>query len=323
MSNIILTTECNKKCPYCFANNSTTKHMTFQRTYFKKAIDWLAKDKSGLVSRIGILGGEPTLHPKFVEFIGYILSKKLNTIIFTNGIIKNNNIIYDIIKTAEENEVKHTNQLCFCVNINDRKYRNYDENQALINFLKILGKVSTISFNIFEPNFKYTFLIDTIHEYNMIRNIRLGLAMPLKNKNRFLNPRDYKIVANNVINLINRAGEYKINIDLDCGFPKCMFTNDQLSILNSGVVKNVSFDCGPTIDIYPNLEIASCFPLTYKFKVKLEDFENYKELYDYWKKQICDLPPLYDKCYNCKDYLNTCSGGCKAHKAYGEFNINN
>jgi len=317
MSNIVLTTKCNRKCKYCFADNSSKNHMVFQKTNFITAVDWLASDSSNIVNRIGLIGGEPTKHPKFIEFLDYILSKKMNTIVFTNGMVKNKDTLYDVIKIAGKNKVNHSNHLCFCLNMNETYYRSMNEDVLQEQFLNVLGKVTALSFNIFEPKCDLNFLIEIINKYKMLRTIRLGLAVPLKNKNKFLSPSEYNFVGKKITNFIKTLKNQNIKVDFDCGFTKCMFTEDQLSVINSGPVKTMSFDCGPIIDIYSNLEITNCYPLAKEFKVKLKDFSNYRELHTYWKEKILKLDPMYKKCYSCTDFNNGCNGGCKAHKLYG------
>ena len=317
MSNIVMTTECNRNCPYCFASNSVKNHMVFQKTNFKKAIDWIAEDNTGLVSRIGIIGGEPTKHPRFAEFLGYVLSKKLNTIVFTNGMLSDS-IIFSIVDTAVENKVSHSNQLSFCINLNEPKFSSDSESRLQGKFLSILGKVTSVSFNIYRNNFDPYFIIDTIQKYNMVRNIRLGLAMPLGNKNKYLPPNSYVEVAERIVEFLKVASDNGITTDFDCGFVKCMFSEQQLESLYNSSVKTLSFDCGPSIDIYPNLEATGCYPLAHALRENISNFKSYRELHKYWQKEISLMSPTYEKCASCMDYTyNRCHGGCKAHNING------
>ena len=63
MPNIMLTYRCNLHCPYCFANEFVNKQNTdISVSNFRKAVDFLTR--TGTAS-IGLIGGEPTLHPAF------------------------------------------------------------------------------------------------------------------------------------------------------------------------------------------------------------------------------------------------------------------
>lgn len=87
MPNIMLTYRCNLKCPYCFANefvNSSSTDITLEN--FDKAIGFLTKDGP---TRVGLIGGEPTLHGEFDTILTRIIDNPLITeaTIYTNGIL--------------------------------------------------------------------------------------------------------------------------------------------------------------------------------------------------------------------------------------------
>ena len=85
MANIVLTTYCNLHCPYCFADKMIKQEdiKNIDLVQFKKILNWL--DGGG---RIGLIGGEPTLHPQFKEILEIISNYNQDTefILFTNGI---------------------------------------------------------------------------------------------------------------------------------------------------------------------------------------------------------------------------------------------
>ena len=69
--NYIITNNCNKGCPYCFAHenrvNDPNSFMSLEQ--FEKLIN---KSKS----QVKLLGGEPTQHPQFKELIQLLVDKK-------------------------------------------------------------------------------------------------------------------------------------------------------------------------------------------------------------------------------------------------------
>jgi radical SAM protein with 4Fe4S-binding SPASM domain len=284
---------------------------------FRKAIDWIEKEKEA-INRIALLGGEPTLHPQFVEFIKYLLPKKLGILVFTNAMIEDNIFYKDIIDIAVENKVRNFTELGFCVNMNEPKYRSDKENRLQDTFFKQLGRVSSLSFNIFEESFNPYFLIDTIKKYNLIGNVRLGLAMPLGNKNNYLNIESYQNVSNNIMIFIREATKNKIFVGFDCGFIRCMFSEKDIQELDTLKTSTISFDCGPSIDIYPNLEITSCYPMSNILKVKMSDYTSVNHLFSHWEEEMSKLNTIYDKCKTCSHLINEkCGGGCKAYRYNG------
>ena len=93
MPNIALTTYCNLHCPYCFAdtmiNTEDIKNINLEK--FKFICDWVLKDKpKEAKGHIGLIGGEPTLHPQFKEIL-YLVDKifteqNCGGVLFSNGV---------------------------------------------------------------------------------------------------------------------------------------------------------------------------------------------------------------------------------------------
>jgi len=79
---IILTELCNKSCPHCFNANFRKKGMMDVNLLFE-----FMRENSRYLhnSDIKIMGGEPTLHPRFLDVVkeSYYYYKEIN--VFTNG----------------------------------------------------------------------------------------------------------------------------------------------------------------------------------------------------------------------------------------------
>lgn len=313
MSNIILTTTCQRRCKYCFAKNTSETSLYFSDENFDKVLHWLLPDTS-LVQRVALLGGEPTLHPNFTNFLDKLLTSNLKTVIFTNGMITNSDLFNSIINIAYKHNITSANQLGFCINVNEKKYRTTKEDILQDMFLKKLGKVSCISFNIFEETFNPYFLIDIVKKYKTMPAIRLGLAMPIKN-NEYLKINSYVEVAPKIVKFITEATKNNITVGFDCGFIKCMFTEEEIKKLHSLKIDTLTFDCSPTVDIYPDLKISNCYPLAIDEKINMYDYKSYTDVYLYFKNKLSNSEPIFDKCNSCDYFISgSCSGGCKAYK---------
>lgn len=83
---IQITTHCNMSCAHCIFSCSASKRGDFMtKDTFLKALRHC--EDTGAYVTIG--GGEPTLHPKFWEFLGYALAADLEGIwMATNGSVK-------------------------------------------------------------------------------------------------------------------------------------------------------------------------------------------------------------------------------------------
>lgn len=78
---------CNCKCAACY-NNSATKIKPYDK--ITEEIDLMLSKRN--VSTIGIIGGEPLLHPDIFKIISYIKQKGVCAELLTNGILIDNNM---------------------------------------------------------------------------------------------------------------------------------------------------------------------------------------------------------------------------------------
>lgn len=82
---LYLTENCNASCPWCFNKNTRDPEKDMDTKKCLQLIDYLAASK---VDRLQIMGGEPTLHPDFVEIYKYAFPKFRKVSLFTNGLHK-------------------------------------------------------------------------------------------------------------------------------------------------------------------------------------------------------------------------------------------
>jgi uncharacterized radical SAM superfamily Fe-S cluster-containing enzyme len=80
-----ITSSCNLKCPMCFAGSAPGgKHLTFQEC--QQAIDRLV-EVEGRPEVLQLSGGEPTIHPEFIEIFRYACSQPIDVVMInTNGL---------------------------------------------------------------------------------------------------------------------------------------------------------------------------------------------------------------------------------------------
>ncbi len=75
-----ITNKCNKRCTGCFyAHNLGKNEMSI--TEYKKLVEKYEND----ISKVILLGGEPTMHPKLSEMCIFNQNKNIKTTIYTNG----------------------------------------------------------------------------------------------------------------------------------------------------------------------------------------------------------------------------------------------
>ena len=315
MANILLTQECVRHCPYCFAK----KHMRKSKKEILKWDDliYIADFfEASNEKHISLLGGEPTLHPFFLDYVLYLIKRNFHVNVFTSGILRNESLLDLSVKFLPLDSI---NELSFVCNINEPDVSSKTELSKIENFLKVFNKLTAVSFNIYKLDFDLSFIIDIIDKFNLKRHIRLGLAHPIpKEKNLFINKEHFLIFANSISNYFDILDEKSISIGFDCGFPMCIFNDNQLGKLYKITHNHMNFSCGPAIDIGPDMNVWSCFPLSNYKKKSFYDFDSLEDIRVYYRNMLNEIKSkrlgIFDKCVNCNyRERNLCEGGCAAH----------
>lgn len=314
MANILLTEKCIRSCPYCFAKEylkeSKENMLSWENLIYITDLFEASNER-----HLSLLGGEPTLHPDFVDFVLYLNQRKFNVNVFTSGIMPNKKL-----ETAAEFLLKiPVENLSFVCNYNHPDSSTTNETKQIDKFFKAFSKYTSLSFNLYQKDFDFIFLVDAINKHELKRHIRLGLAQPIPGqKNECLTLNEVREIAEIFRTQLDILEQNRISIGFDCGMPLCIFSNDdigRLFKLNNG---RVSFSCGPAIDIGPDMQTWACFPLSNYEKKSLYDFDNVAEIQKYFSTQNSDLREeqkgIFEECQTCS-YLkeNLCMGGCLAH----------
>lgn len=319
MANFLLTEACVRRCPYCFAKqymDGVEDHSAITKENFVYVIDFL--EKSG-IKHISLLGGEPLIHPQAAELIEYlIVVREFDVCIFTSGIMPTKIFDHFVDKINSISQFGKS-KLTFVVNVNEPRLSPKKELEKVRMFLSSLPDLCSLSFNIYRLDYNIDFLIEYILKYGLRRHVRFGIANPIPGSgNQFINPKDYKEAKKTLMSSLKKMYDLHIYPGLDCGFPMCMFTDEELGKLFKYTRDGMEFECGPTIDIGPDLMCWSCFPLSNLNKKSLKDFQNYDELYTYFdkKQQVFrdQVKGIYFDCDCCRNFEDEiCSGGCLAH----------
>lgn len=174
---IVLTTECNYKCKYCFAEGEINKN--------KRVLDFEELKKILLVSKefgitnIKLTGGEPLLYPKIEELLKYIREIQIPYVDLTTNISCLN------IRNIEMLNKYKVNALTLSLNtlkkekfIHLSKFNNYDMVIENLNTVieKFTGKIR-VNCIIFDENYKeedYNEIVEFCKE----RNLGLRLVEP-------------------------------------------------------------------------------------------------------------------------------------------------
>jgi hypothetical protein len=319
--NILLTNTCTRNCPYCFARErvrlaeeSTSPRPApryISREDFGRALSFA---KTGGPREIGILGGEPSMHPEFLQLLDDAWEAGLHTKIFSNGMWRKEDLEALSRRTFPGRRRKPFHVV---LNMNEPRRTPAHEQAAQHELLSRLGRDSTLSFNISTLDFDPLFLVDAIVEHRSKRHIRLGVAQPLAQlANEHIPVDRYAQMAPTLMRLAERCDQHNIRLGFDCGFLLCMFTEEQHGRL---VLAGARFraDCGPTVDVGTDLSAWACFPLsTFSQGVMLRDFDKLPDLVRHFERHFRRLyrTGVLPECVSCRHRRRRqCAAGCAAH----------
>jgi len=240
MANLSITNTCNKKCVYCFASDTLGEygktHMNI--TVFKQALKYLERSKLG---QVRLLGGEPTLHPRFIDFVELALEKELDILLFTNGLI--NNKVLSFLKSIPSNKLS---VLLNTIHPNENNPQGIDRQKLT---MKALAERVIVGVNIFSNNQDLSYLLDYIQEYELQKEIRLGISHSVLSQNNvYLHPKDYKKIGQKIALFKLEAAKLDISLGFDCGFVPCMFPEEYMKLLEKELQK-AGTCCHPIIDM--------------------------------------------------------------------------
>lgn len=324
MANIMINEVCNQKCPYCFASefvNIRKNNISFEN--FVKASNFiLTETDEQRRGKIGIIGGEPLLHPYFNKFIHYLVNRDdvKRITIYTNGVLLEECI--DVILH---------DKIGLLINVNspdDVGLGNFNKTEKAINLLVNRYEKHnrlTIGLNIYD-NIDYSFFVELAEKYKMQR-VRLSIVVPAHGyaKNGF---EHFIALKNKVLEITKALLVRDIKFGFDCNWPvQCMWTQEEIDDMMLMGLCSTSRDliplshgcCTPVVDILPDLMAIRCFGLSDKTKMSIDQFATIMELRQHYQMNTDSIlvqNPLLDKCLKCDLFKNKCYGGCLANRVY-------
>lgn len=313
--NYIITKSCNKNCSYCFASHSREEDRTSVMTLenFKEYIEKY-KDKN-----IKLLGGEPTAHPEFLEFLKVACEKGKKSIILISNFLFGEKILIGIL------DLLNYYNISFLANGTDLEVNNrmniWKENyKQIYQKLYSLDREEHLATGITIDDSKdlsyYVKYFNFLKENTLkLERLRISLNCPGSEKDK--NP--YNVINNKklgekVLALVQLCLDNYITPSLDCVLYPCLFNNkEELKVLKKFMDKT-SFIChGSPTDIFPDGSVEHCYPLIHKVSMPSNnDCFTEKELvnslnikYDILKSTV-ELP---EECIKCVYHMNgKCEG---------------
>ena len=327
MPNIMLTYRCNLACPYCFANefvNRTDADMT--EPDFQKAVEFAASEPG---ATIGLIGGEPTIHPKLPEFIR-ILAKNPNVstvMVYTNGLQ-----LEPLLKVMSEAGIGPMVRIL--VNCNSPKVMgnyNFDRLKASLDLAfgtYKQGKQIKFGVNLYDNGFDYSYIKDLLLRYDQ-KQVRISLTVPDFGVCGKVDPvENFKSRKDYLFRFFKEMDRIGVMPYYDCNKPpQCIWTEEEWAWLEwyqnkyRSVATNLTDQksrCEPVVDILPDLRAVRCFGMSDFEKVSITDFETIEDLRSYFRNCV-DAEAFRisasEACRDCYDRkTGYCTGGCLGYK---------
>jgi hypothetical protein len=313
MPNLLLTHRCTRSCPYCFAQSSRNSSPEFMS--WEDLIYLADLQRADGKLDISLLGGEPTLHPDFLDYLLYLFDRGFMVTVFTSG----------MLPAPLRRELKEAlcaidrEQLHFVCNINDPDISPESEQSMVKAFLEDLGEFIVPGFTIYRSDFSLDFLFDLVNRHGLRRNLRIGIAHPIVGtENVFIGKEEIKGISRRLTSYFPLLERLRIKPGLDCGFPLCSFSDEELGWLYKFSGSSPGFICNPVLDIGPDMEVWSCFPLSGSYRRSVYEFNSLDEIYRYFasKHEVirAEAGGIYEECDDCLLRRDTrCAGGCLGH----------
>jgi len=309
--NILITNFCNQNCTFCFASKemgSKTLQREMSLPDFKKVLSKLKSNSS--ISVVKLLGGEPTLHSQFPEIINASLKHFSYVQVFTNGIFSD---------TLAQFLKEKLPKIGFTFNVMTPGFLFNKETRKLVSerILSYIHKTKvTLSFT-FDMHSNMEIVFDAIKK-NIISGVdsfRLGFSNPTAGERNYYTFSDFPKVGKKLIYIVSHIRKHNKNakIHLNCGFTRCMFTNEEFDFLQKEHISITGFGCfgkDASFDLQTDLTAFHCFPLSQKDKLTTQrrsfshvNNDLIKKRFTYWGniiQSVCKTCPFYgigrDKC---------------------------
>jgi MoaA/NifB/PqqE/SkfB family radical SAM enzyme len=260
------------------------------------------------MDQVRLLGGEPTLHPNFEKLIHMAVSRGKRIVLFTNGLMPERSL--NNLLSLEAGKCS--------ILVNANSFGPLKEDAEVLQKRKKtitkLGNRCQIGCTIFQPNCDLQPLIALIQETGCAKRIRLGLAQPIGDANQYLSPKSYPAIGHKIAGFVETAAKESIHVELDCGFVRCMFSEDDFQRLHRAHVAP-EWHCSPIIDIDLEGVAFPCFPLQSFMTVDTAldlDARSLRKKFELGMKSIRRVG-IYKECSTCPiKSKNHCSGGCLA-----------
>lgn len=310
MANIAITNYCNLRCKYCFAEDMIQeKPKSIDMDSFRKILDFIARTPK---NHVGIIGGEPTLHPHFNDILEevnrYCMNVNTGATLFTNGI------------ELEKFMPMIGDRIGLLINCNSPEFQSAElfkkQRETLDHMYNLawFDHKANCGCNIYPGCTDYSYIWEIVDRYHL-NHLRTSVVSPAACYQEMRKDKEayYMLMKPIFLQFVEDAKKHNCRLNMDCGhIPMCYFKLEEAKLVEE-VCDNLYQDwCEPVVDITPDFRATACFG-SYD-PVDIRDFGNLIELERFL--QIKKSLPKAEKnctgrCSICRKHeLLQCQGGC-------------
>ena len=311
---IRITSFCNRKCNYCFAQDFIHSKHSEREISLKRMEHILQLCSSEGITMVGWQGGEPILHTKLNNIIELHRKYNIEVMLFSNGLYPTETInkLQGVVKQV-------------LLNCNEPDTYSVEEwnllNSNIQEYIKVLGKENVaLGINIYEDTMNTDFIIDLAKRYKAIE-VRLDMTRPAPSHEN-----DY-VSFDNITKMFNKVKETIIKLreagiekpHFDCPFPLC-----KLSQENRKFLERYMFDdgkvaqCRTSLDIECSGMLSSCYCSIPLDHIELDDFQTIWYAWlsiEHVENKLRWDGIAIDDCKECSYHSDKiCQGGCLGYK---------
>jgi len=304
---ILLSESCNANCPHCINAMQRDQKTHMDEEKLRILVENLLSKN---FFNLKLLGGEPTIHPNFVNLYSYFQKKFTNVTLFSNAL---NDNIKKIIPRPQD----YITYNGYFVN------SNFDTDKFLpdnpFHFLRTIQNVVNMSFNFDEFKERALFVRDFFHSRDIRKNYVMALSLDCT-EDIFSHAKEINKI---LIDIMKFLIKNKVTTTTHRNAPICFLVDPELIKIREQLQYRIfpSHICDviygqAIIDTEFNLKYCDRMPQVlgnvFKNDTETIGFKEFKTLmYKGFESKMKDNYDL--KCKGCKHWKNGCNGGCYAN----------